>query len=113
MTISQTAEGTSRTLTAHALRPVAAGEELCISYSEAKLLDDAEARRTWLQRTYLFECQCVLCQAPPAEAREMAREFNRRYGPEEVDEERWFRVICDQNAHACKKSAPCWLCHFT
>jgi hypothetical protein len=80
VTISQLVVGTVRTLTAHALRPVAAGDELCISYSEAKLLDNTQARRAWLQRTYVFECQCALCQAPPAEAREMVREFNKRYG---------------------------------
>jgi hypothetical protein len=78
VTISQTVGGTIRTLTAHALAPVAAGEELCISYSEAKLLDDKSQRQAWLNKTYMFECACQLCRAPPAEARELVRGFNKR-----------------------------------
>lgn len=44
VTISQTVGGRTRTLTAHALAPVAVGEELCISYSEAKLLYDKDGK---------------------------------------------------------------------
>jgi hypothetical protein len=80
VTISQTVNNRVRTLTAHTLAPVAAGDELCISYSEAKLLDDREARRAWLRKTYLFECACVLCCAPEATATDLVRHFNARYG---------------------------------
>lgn len=77
-TISQTVWGNVRYLSAHTLLPIAAGEELCISYSEAKLLDDKDARRAWLSQTYCFHCACNLCQTPAPEARDSIRSFNNR-----------------------------------
>jgi len=81
VTISQTVAGSVRQLSAHTLLPIAAGEELCISYSEAKLLDDRDARRAWLRKTYCFQCACALCRATAAEAKDMVPSFNKRWPP--------------------------------
>ena len=77
-TISQTVAGSVRHLSAHTLLPIAAGEELCISYSEAKLLNDRDARRAWLSQTYCFQCACILCRTPCPEAKDAVRSFNNR-----------------------------------
>ena len=49
----------NHTATFVALRPIEAGEELCISY-----VDDGlpwEERRNLLQQFYRFECRCMRC----------------------------------------------------
>lgn len=53
------------TIEVRALRPVAAGEELTISYvDEDVLLSPCEARRDRLESRWLFRCQCQRCSSP-------------------------------------------------
>eukprot|EP00961_Rhodomonas_salina_P199269 2687929-Rhodomonas_salina.2 len=79
VTVSQEVQNNQRKLTAHALRAIPQGEELCISYSDASLLDNTEKRKAWLKKHYLFSCNCSLCQAEGAEAKEMIRSFNQKF----------------------------------
>ena len=49
-----------------ARRPIAAGEELTISYVDPEM--DDEDRREELEETYGFECACPKCAPEPAPA---------------------------------------------
>lgn len=66
-------------LRAMALVDVKKGEELCISYSEAHLLKDKQARQNWLAKTYLFECSCDLCKCEDSEATALVATFEKRF----------------------------------
>lgn len=56
-----------RKITFWATRAVAAGEELCISYSPG--LAVREERRRWLQAAFGFVCRCAACGREGAELR--------------------------------------------
>jgi SET and MYND domain-containing protein len=82
-TVVQEVRGAHRVLTVRALSAVAAGDELCISYSDGDLLrGPLPARAAWLAATYHFDCSCALCAAAAADpraARQLARDFDRRH----------------------------------
>ncbi len=49
-----------------ATRPVAAGEELCITYINSARHSDAVERRALLRELYGFDCGCGVCQGKVA-----------------------------------------------
>ncbi len=82
-TVAQEPRPARRALAVRTLAPVAAGDELCISYSGRDLLaGPAAARAAWLAATYHFHCRCALCRAAdddPRAARALARAFDARH----------------------------------
>lgn len=61
--------GTAATMTLYALRPIEAGEEVCISYVDGRtLLQPLPARRSALLRQFGFHCRCKRCCAEEAAA---------------------------------------------
>ena len=59
----------------HALKNIAEGEELCISYTQT--LAPRATRRTNLQANFGFECRCAACSLPDHEQRESDRRRSR------------------------------------
>jgi hypothetical protein len=55
---------TSFTGSVHAVRPIAAGEEVTVSYTH--LLTSRDTRRARLRDSHLFECNCAFCCLPHA-----------------------------------------------
>lgn len=62
--------------TVYAIRPIKAGEEITIAYTEAS---PSVERRAKLKRDFKFDCDCRMCSLPPAEAqRSDARQLRIR-----------------------------------
>ena len=59
--IASVTRGPNYSLDLVARRPIAAGEELFISYIDESLSRDE--RRALLRKQYLFECECTKCVA--------------------------------------------------
>ena len=50
-------------ISVHALRPIAKGEEICITYIDATM--SLERRQADLKLRYFFDCGCLMCQRGP------------------------------------------------
>jgi hypothetical protein len=52
-----------------AVRPLAAGEQVTLSYFGGDVFDPREVRREEMQRKYAFTCMCPRCDRPAAESK--------------------------------------------